>query len=108
MQRAPEPSPEVRLSRLLRSFCAERFAIAATLATVECALAKAQQECARDTVTGVTILPARRDHLAHLEAEQERLASELAHVRLAILGASEELARERALGTGETALAMGA
>lgn len=108
MPAAPEVSPVGRLIRLLHSFRAQRFQRTVEVSTLQRDLERAEQECARDAVTGVTILPCRRGDVAALQAELDRVAVELAHVRLAIQGVGEELARLQALGEPLPALAMGA
>lgn len=108
MHAVPELSPASRLLRLLHAFRAERFQRTLEVSALQRALERAEQECARDAVTGVTVLPGRRQDVESLQAELDRVAIELAHVRLAILGAGEELARLQALGEPLPALAMGA
>ncbi len=108
MRAAPEPSPAGRLFRLLQSFRAQRFQLTAELGALGRDLECAELECARDAVHGTPIQPSRRQEIELLQAEHDRVAIELAHVRMAILGAGEELARLQALGEPQPALAMGA
>jgi hypothetical protein len=87
---APEPTPHARLHELQRRWQSEERAIATVLGELEADLEELLRDVAFQRIVGEQ-QPQLLRRCAELRGECEALATELAHVRLALVGVTAEL-----------------
>ena len=90
MRPAPEASPQARLLELQRRWQSEERAIATVLGELEVDLEELLRDVAFHRIVGESP-PQLLRRCTELRGECEALATELAHVRLALVGVTAEL-----------------